>query len=156
VGVSRQAAAAVTIRQFEPRDQHDARHVVLEGMREHWGKLDPTLNRDLADIETSYADGTFIVAECNSHVVATGAVVSRDGDCCEIVRMSTLRDFRRRGIASLVLSALLREARSRGYAHVRLATHADWHDAIAFYERAGLTRMHDERQPLEAFFELTL
>jgi GNAT superfamily N-acetyltransferase len=156
VGVTARGEGTVVVRAFEPRDQQSARSVILEGMREHWGTLDLTLNRDLDDIELSYADAVFVVAECDGRVVATGAMVPREEESCEIVRMSTLRDYRRRGIARRVLRTLLREAKARERAHVRLATNADWSDAVAFYEKFGMIRVPDARQPGAAFFELTL
>jgi ribosomal protein S18 acetylase RimI-like enzyme len=156
VGVAARDEGTVVVRAFEARDQQAARNVILEGMREHWGTLDLTLNRDLDDIELSYADGVFVVAECDGRLIATGAMVPREEESCEIVRMSTLRDYRRQGIARRVLRMLLREAKAHGYAHVRLATNADWSDAIAFYEKFGMIRVPDARQPGAAFFELTL
>jgi ribosomal protein S18 acetylase RimI-like enzyme len=111
-------------------------------MREHWGVLDPTLNRDLDDIATSYARGTFLVACVDDIVVATGALRPiDDGVRGEIVRMSTLAAYRRCGIARLVLSDLVAEARGRGMRSVTLTTSSDWHDAIAFYEASGMTRV---------------
>jgi len=149
-------ASTVVVRRFAPADQDAARNVILEGMRDHWGALDPTLNRDLDDIELSYADGVFVVAEHDGAVVATGALIPRDDECGEVVRMSTLRNHRRRGIARRVLNALVDEARARGYAQVRLDTNADWRDAVAFYDRCGMIRLPDPHSGGTARFELTL
>lgn len=147
---------AVLIRRFAPPDQQAARNVILEGMREHWGVLDPTLNRDLDDIESSYADAVFMVAVSDGAVVATGALVPRDDDCGEIVRMSTLREYRRRGVARRVLRTLVDEAAAREYVHLRLATAATWSNAIAFYEAFGMVRIPDASNRSVARFELTL
>jgi len=146
---------SVVVRRFAPADQHAARALILEGMRDHSGFIDDTLNRDLDDIELSYADGVFLVAEQDRDIVATGALVPRDDDCGEVVRMSTLRDHRRRGIARSLLRALIDEARALNHVQVRLDTNIDWTDAIAFYDRCGMIRVPDPYRGA-ARFELTL
>jgi hypothetical protein len=50
------------IRPFHPNDQNAAQQLILDGLREHWGELDPTLNGDLDDIMGSYvARGTLFL-----------------------------------------------------------------------------------------------
>jgi len=50
------------VRRFDPSDQEHARALILEGLKEHWGQIDPSLNRDLDDIAVTYKDGLFLVA----------------------------------------------------------------------------------------------
>lgn len=45
---------SVTIRQFQPIDQEEARRIVLEGLGEHFGVIDESLNPDLDDIQESF------------------------------------------------------------------------------------------------------
>ena len=147
------AASDICVRPFEPRDQDGARRVVLEGMRERWGTLDETLNPDLSDIERSYADGAFFVAEHGGAIVGTGGLLPRGGRTIEIVRMSTLQAYRRRGVARLVLTSVIAEARRRGSTRVVLATNLDWREAILLYESFGMRRLPVDRA---ACFELLL
>jgi len=37
-------------RRFEPKDQAAVQALILAGLRDRWGSLDPSLNRDLHDI----------------------------------------------------------------------------------------------------------
>ena len=64
------------IRPFQPSDQAIAKQLILEGLAEHWGTLDPTLNPDLNDIAQSYTEGNFIVALLDGHIIGTGRVAS--------------------------------------------------------------------------------
>ncbi len=51
---------------FEPADQDAARALILDGMVERWGAVDPTRNRGLDDIATSCADARFLVARVDN------------------------------------------------------------------------------------------
>ena len=51
------------IRPFTPDDQQATQQLILDGLAEYWGKIDPSLNTDLNKIEESYQDGYFVVAE---------------------------------------------------------------------------------------------
>jgi GNAT superfamily N-acetyltransferase len=143
----------LVIRRFEAADQAAARAVVLEGMFEHWGGLDPTLNLDLDDIADSYADAVFLVGHLDGptdrRVVATGALRMRQGDGGgregEIVRMAVASDARRRGIGQQMLRALTDEARRLGVRRIVLETTSDWHDIMTFYRRCGFTVTHEEQ-----------
>ncbi len=132
------------VRCYDPSDQERARALILEGLKEHWGQTDPSLNRDLDDIATTYKDGLFLVACRGLDLIATGALV-RCGDCqAEIVRMSVARSSRRTGVGSLVLRHLVHEARRAGYREIVLETTSTWKDAIHFYLKHGF-RVLDHR-----------
>ena len=62
-----------------------------------------------------------------------------DGGWCdgELKRMYVGPDHRRRGYAALLLRAVEREARARGYDRVVLETGTAQPEAMAFYERQG-------------------
>jgi hypothetical protein len=64
------------IRPFAPADQAAARALILEGLGEHFGQIDPALNPDLAEIAAFYlARGhLFLVAEADGMLVGTGAL----------------------------------------------------------------------------------
>jgi len=44
----------IRLRRFDPTDQEDAKALILAGLADHWGELDPTLNPDLNNIAESY------------------------------------------------------------------------------------------------------
>lgn len=127
----------VVVERFAPSDQSVARALILAGLEEHWGVLDPSLNRDLDDIASSYANGVFLVARLNHQLIGAGALVPEAEDVGRIVRMSVARAHRRFGVGTRVLEKLLDQARSRGYRKIVLETTASWDDAISFYLRNG-------------------
>ncbi|MCP4415536.1 MAG: hypothetical protein GY805_02870, partial [Chloroflexi bacterium] len=45
---------SIVIRPFHPQDQSATKQLILAGLVEHWGELDPSLNPDLNDIARSY------------------------------------------------------------------------------------------------------
>ncbi len=59
------ASPSMMIGRFRTNDQGAVRELILDGLEEHWGTLDPLLNSDLEDIEASYAHGSVLVA-CRS------------------------------------------------------------------------------------------
>jgi len=119
------------------KDQAPARRLILSGLAERWGHLDPTKNPDLDDIATVYAGTTFLLAWDGDELVGTGALIHEVAGAARIVRMSVAAARRRQGIGSLILRHLLAAARAAGYRQVTLETTSTWHDAIAFYQRHG-------------------
>lgn len=129
------------IRPFRPDDQPAAKALILAGLAEHWGRLDPTLNPDLDDIAASYADAVFLVAELDGQIVGTGVLVAETAVVGRIVRMSVARAQRRRGIARQLLAALIAAAQAKQYTQLVLETTATWDDAIGFYRAAGFSSL---------------
>ncbi len=131
----------ITIRPFRATDQSAVKALILAGLEEHWGTLDPTLNPDLNDIATTYNDATFLVAVTQDgdtdRIIGTGALKPLNATTGEIVRMSVAQAWRRRGIGRHVLDALIADARVRGLSNIVLETTATWAGARAFYEDAG-------------------
>lgn len=134
------------IRPFAPADQIAARALILEGLREHWGWLDPSLNPDLENIAASYiAPGhVFIIAEIGQALAGTGALIM-DSDIGQIVRLSVSPQWRRRGIGRALVAALLEAARTHGLALVWMETNDDWHAAIGLYQHCGFQE-YDRRE----------
>lgn len=130
-------SSGILIRPFRPEDQAAARGLILDGLVEHWGFLDPTKNPDLDDIASTYADGTFLVAWSGDELVGTGALVREADGVARIVRMSVATYLRRRGIGTLILKRLCGEAQAAGYSQIVLETTSTWEGAIAFYGRNG-------------------
>jgi uncharacterized protein (TIGR00290 family) len=132
----------VEIKSFRPEDQAEVKSLILAGLVDHWGVLDPTKNPDLNDIAHSYAGATFLVAWQAGRVVGSGALVPRGGGRAEVVRMSVAKDLRRSGIGKLILTRLIEQARTDGYSQVFLETTDTWQEVIAFYLRFGFEITH--------------
>jgi len=129
------------IRPFRTGDQSAARQLILAGLEEHWGVLDPTKNPDLEDISTRYADGVFLAGWLDGELVATGALVQEGGEAARIVRMSVAKRLRRQGIGRQMLARLVECARQAGYRRVVLETTAGWEDAMGFYQSLGFVSL---------------
>jgi putative acetyltransferase len=136
--------ARVTIEPFRPEDQPAVKALVLAGLVEHWGWLDPYKNPDLEDISSSYAASVFLVARQAGQIIGTGALVTRLGDTGEIVRMSVAASHRRQGIGRSILQNLIDHARKAGLKRIILETTASWSEVIEFYKTAGLELSHSK------------
>jgi predicted GNAT family N-acyltransferase len=73
------------------------------------------------DLEHDAADATaaHVIAELDGAVIGTGRLVEVDGDAV-LGRIAVVQEHRRQGIASLLLAALEREAKTRGFDEVSL------------------------------------
>ena len=132
----------ITIRRFEPKDQEEARTVVLEGLREHFGFLDPSLNPDLDNIQTSFisAGDDFYVAENDGRIVGTVGLLFGEGRA-RIVRMSVAQSHRKRGIATALLEQCIESAAQRGFREIWAYTQPEWPDAVRFYLCSGFEQL---------------
>ena len=144
----------VIIKPFQPEYQDEVKRLILSGLKDHWGELDPAKNPDLNDIGSTYANASFLTAWMDGRLVGTGALIPRDGNVAEIVRMSVAGDMRRQGIGRLVLQTLCRQAREAGYQRVILETTETWFEVIAFYESYGFLITH--RHEGDVYFALDL
>jgi GNAT superfamily N-acetyltransferase len=124
----------VVITHFEPQHQEIVRNLILEGLAEHWGVLDPAFNQDLLDIAQSYKDGIFMLAWLGEKLVGTGALVPECEGVARIVRMSVEKMHRRQGIGKLILANQLEYAGAQGIQKIVLETTASWEEVIAFYK----------------------
>ena len=143
---------AITILPFQPENQEQVKRLILTGLAEHWGVLDPSRNPDLNDIASTYSSAVFLVAWLQDKVVGTGAVVPQSDGSAEIVRMSVAADMRRAGIGSLLLRRLCQDAHSAGCHTLVLETTATWQDAIDFYLHFGFQITH--HQDGDVYFSL--
>jgi len=143
------------IRQFDPRDQEAARHVVLQGLREHFGFIDHSLNPDLHDIQGFFiaAGHNFFVAEHSGKVIGTVGLLF-EPDRARIVRMSVLKDHRKSGIASVLLAKCIEATRARGLKELVAFTESQWPDAVGFYTARGF-RQYD-RDDIDIHLRLPL
>ena len=150
---------SILIRPFRPTDQTQTRKLILAGLKEHWGVLDPAFNHDLKDITHNYAEAVFLVAEDTKaqRIVGSGALVPHATEIgvAEIVRMSVDKALRRSGLGTRLLQALIDQARDLGLQRVILETTETWQEVIAFYQRFGFQITHHKDGDMYFAFELT-
>jgi putative acetyltransferase len=144
----------ITLSPFRPEDQTGVKALILGGLAEHWGTIDPNKNPDLNDIASAYAGATFLVARLEGRVVGTGALLPRLQHTAEIVRMSVAADLRRQGLGKRILSRLIEDARTTGYRQVILETTQTWSEVIQFYLDNGFRITHFEDG--DVYFEMAL
>jgi ribosomal protein S18 acetylase RimI-like enzyme len=123
------------IRPFQPLDQDAAKALVLSGLAERFNPFKPELNTDVDDIAKNF--DVFLVASVKDELVATGGLKFETETSAKVVRMSTAREYRQRGIARNILNELESTARSRGINRLTLVTNKDWLEAVRFYEHYG-------------------
>lgn len=133
--------ASFRIRKFEVSDQTAANQLILDGLREYWGALDPAYNHDLDDIRAAYPVG-FYVGVIDGVVIATGGLTRVDDDTVRIERMSVKKAWRRHGFGKLMLERLIDHGRSMGAKAIILETTQNWKDARSFYEQNGFVFTH--------------
>lgn len=139
---------------FQPENQAEVKALILAGLVDHWGWLDESKNPDLNDIASSYAQGVFLVAWCDGHIVGTGGIVPRSNHVAEVVRMSVAVGMRRQGVGRQVLQALMHQARARGFSRLVLETTATWQEVIAFYLQFGFEITHHEDDEVHFALEI--
>src|SRR5262249_38867561 len=102
----------ISVRPFHASDQAAARMLVEEGLGEHFGYVDRDANPDLVDIAASYmnAPDAFFVAEVSGILVGTTGLIV-EADTGRLVRVAVARDYRRLGIATLMMKRVVDFAR---------------------------------------------
>lgn len=125
----------------------------MKGLKEHWGELDISLNKDLNNIKKNYENGLFYVALYNKEVIATGAAIPLTNFEYQICRMSVSKEFRRQGIASKILDIIIEKLKDMSIRKVVLETTTVWTEVISFYRKYGfkVTKVSED-----TFFELKL
>lgn len=125
------------IQQITEAFQGEARAVILKGLEERFGFIDPSYNPDLKDILSSYSleKTMFFVCVYNNTVISTGAVSYEAPGVGRIERMSVLKEYRRGGVAKIMLHHLESWAQQQGYEKVVLETNKGWMSAIEFYKK---------------------
>jgi len=143
--------SAISLKPFDPKYQDEVKQLILEGLGEHWGTIDPSKNPDLDDIGKTYIESEFILAWHNRKIVGTGALVSLNRKTSKIVRMSVKKEYRRRGIGKFILDHLISLASRQGHTSVILETTKTWTELIDFYISYGFQSTHYENG--DVFFE---
>jgi GNAT superfamily N-acetyltransferase len=81
----------------------------------------------------------FLVALAEDQAIACGAVRELHPGVGEVKRMFVSTEWRRRGVARRLLTALELKARELGYRALRIETGVGQPEAIALYQSAGYT-----------------
>lgn len=121
--------------------EEQARILVLKGLKERFGFIDPSYNPDLRNILESYSQpgAVFLVALYKNQVICTGAVSFEQSGIGRVGRMSVLKEFRRTGVAKRMIHCLEAWAKAAGYQQLVLETNNDWQSAIEFYKKMEYT-----------------
>ena len=129
----------IQIRPFQPNDQPLVKQLILDGLADHWGTLDLSLNTDLNDISRTFSGQTFLLAVQGETIVGCGALIEEEGKAGygRIVRMSVKKENRRQGIGQLILHQLEKAARQRQFHKIVLETTQTWAEVVAFYQANG-------------------
>lgn len=146
----------IVIRPFRTSDQTPARALILQGLGEHFGFIDESMNPDLDDLSVNYCtcERILVVAEQDTQLVGTGALVTLDEHTAQMVRVSVSSAYRRRGIARRIVTMLVDIARQWGYERMEVETNNDWFDAIGLYQSLGFVE-HD-RDDISVYMALSL
>ncbi|MGG4166503.1 GNAT family N-acetyltransferase [Rossellomorea vietnamensis] len=138
---------------IEKHQSGQAKNVILSGFLERFGFIDHTLNPDIHDISLEY-DGTkhhFFVGKEKDRIICTGAIRKETEGTYQIVRMSVLASYRKRGLGRIMLQHLEGKAHSLGAKRLILETNKQWADAIQFYKHNGFTYMNEDE--VSCYFE---
>ena len=122
----------IEIRPIRVQEAPQARQLILAGLQEKWGDLDPSRNPDLDDIVASYSNGVFLVAILGSEIIGTGGLVPEAESTARIVRMWVAESYRGGGLGTEILEQLLKAATTQRYWRVVVETTASWEDAVEF------------------------
>ena len=146
----------IVIRPFVPADQPVVRRLILEGLGEHFGFIDETMNPDVDDIVAHFiAPGhIFLVAQCEMDIVGTAALIFVGDGVAQMVRVSVSAQHRRRGIGRMLVNRLVGIARERGLQRIEVETNNDWENAIGLYQCYGFVE-HD-RDDVSVYMSLPL
>jgi ribosomal protein S18 acetylase RimI-like enzyme len=138
------------IRPFTPPDQTATRQLILQGLGSHFGFIDETMNPDLDDIWQHYIvpGNIFVVAEMDSQIVGSGALIEEKEGVGRLVRMSVNPHHQRRGIGRTLVQHLIQKANEQGYQHLLVETNHDWYDAIGLYQSCGFCEYNRDEESI--------
>jgi ribosomal protein S18 acetylase RimI-like enzyme len=120
-----------------------------------------SFEEELAGLPGGYAppEGCLLLAVHRDQVAGCVALRKIDRDICEMKRLYVRPSFRHSGIGRSLAQTLIREAKKKGYARMRLDTVPSMKEARALYESLGFREIPPYRHnpvPGAAFLELKL
>jgi GNAT superfamily N-acetyltransferase len=147
---------AFVIEEVSKETQDQAKNIILSGLRERFGYLDESYNKDLDDIYHYYMNGenVFLIGRLHTKVICTAALIHEELHIGRVVRMSVLQDHRRRGYARRMLEEIERQALNQGFRKIVVETTNTWNDAISFYESHGYIEYDRDEDEVHMMKEL--
>jgi GNAT superfamily N-acetyltransferase len=132
----------VTTRLVSPRDADAARLLALltEEIRQMYADRGEDGSGGFEIEDAEQPGSAFIVAYADDAAIGCGALRPYDAEAGEVKRMFVLPEYRGRGVAALILTALEQEAVRADYRVMRLETGDRQPSAVRVYERAGYRR----------------
>lgn len=126
----------IQIQQITKVFEEEARELVLKGLEERFGFIDPAYNPDLKSILNSYSreGDVFLVGIYEKRVICTGAISYEASGVGRVERLSVMKEYRRAGVAKIMIDRLEAWAKLEGYQQLVLETNNNWHSALEFYK----------------------
>lgn len=149
------------VRSFRPTDQAACSALYIDGLM--GGKIaDNDTAYDIDHIHEAYMTrpgSHFWVAEsASSHIVGTIGVQHHEDGIGEIRRLRVRRDYRRRGIGTVLLETALRFCQEHNYLKVTLDTFVEREPALRLFDKfrfkLGRTRSVGEKELAYFYFDL--
>lgn len=114
-----------------------------------------SLDKELADLDTYYRGGAFVIGYEDDNPIATVAIRKIDDNTCELKRLYVKPDYRGRGYSRLLIDAILDRARALGFQEVRLTTKpAVMPVAYGYYKRRGFEELGNDEGTVSMRFLL--
>jgi ribosomal protein S18 acetylase RimI-like enzyme len=118
-------------------------------------------DKELAELPGDYAapPGRLLLAFYHDRLAGCVAIRKLSRGICEMKRLYVRPEFRGKGIGKKLAGAIIQEARSMGYSHMRLDTIPSMKEAITLYRTLGFQEIEPYRHnPIEGakFMELAL
>lgn len=114
-----------------------------------------SLDKELADLDTYYRGGAFVIGYEDYNPIATVAIRKIDDNTCELKRLYVKPDYRGRGYSRLLIDAILDRARALGFQEVRLTTKpAVMPVAYGYYKRRGFEELGNDEGTVSMRFLL--
>jgi GNAT superfamily N-acetyltransferase len=146
----------------EPEDVECARTLFREyAARQHFIECFQDFGRELAELPGQYGPpaGRLLLARLEGEPAGCVGLRKIGEGVCEMKRLYVRPAFRGRGIGRKLVDQIIAEARTLGYARMRLDTLEEMREAQAMYEQLGFRRIEPYRQyPISEvlFMELLL
>jgi GNAT superfamily N-acetyltransferase len=146
----------ILVRDFNVEDQEAARELVLRGLGEHFGWIDPSQNPDLDDIFAAYpASGNrFLVAIFGDEIMAAGGLLFESKGVGRIVRLSVKPEYRGHGVGQEIVLRLVHIAQKDGIQRLNAETNLDWYPAISLYKRCGFAELYSDDESIHLALDI--
>ena len=128
------------LRQATNADSIAIQELIFSILNEYGLKPDPEgTDADLADIESHYRGGWFIVLEINHTIIGSVAIYPKSSQTFEIRKMYLHSNWRERGYGRILLDQAIDKARILGASQLVLSTASVLVEAVGLYQSYGFT-----------------